>query len=239
MTIEPKDALLRVLCSRSVNNDTLRAMYTALLFFEADEYLTYCLPPHHNTDLIDPKIVDAAIACASPIEAATILWDPLGQSLPPQRFHYWFDWVWSSTRDFRALHYLAGAARDFLRTHPEALSIPQELPQLLLATSSPDARIVASKLVQQISANALEIREAVASMLVAQGADERGGALYVLLEVLDCHRSGRRLYQNIDGFKELQPIIARLFKEDADADVRNMARQFLEQFAAHGVEGAG
>jgi hypothetical protein len=133
------------------------------------------------------------------------LWSPTALKLPPTEFRAKFDAIYASAEGIATLWQLGGAALDYLRSNPDALTVPSELAPTLLASSLVDARIVGLKLLNQCSPNLELISSSICGALESRHDGELYGGLCELSKLLDRARPPNALPVN-----ELRPRLEQL-----------------------------
>jgi hypothetical protein len=136
------------------------------------------------------------------------------REIPADSFKTLFDRVYNCTTDVTALWQLGGAANDFLRVHPGALTIPVELATTLLGTHN-RCRVRDEMMVNEII-RALQRRDSY----------ESSGGMCELRRLLERHQSDG---STIDGClaARLSDELAPLLNDDDETE-RNMAEALVE-----------
>jgi hypothetical protein len=227
MNLSLRELFTRLILSLPPNDTTRSTYYTALMFLVDDSELFENLPPYKYKCLIDVDIVEAVLGVSSPIEIALVLWSPLGCALSNETFQKWFQVVNAATTDFRAIHYLAGAAYDRLRGDIHAVDVPPQLVEALFASPSPDARIIAAKLVAKLSSDATELVAVVRSLIHSESECARAAGTYILEDSLNSILAGHRMFDNPSTFLELRQEVQQLLVTDDSQSVRDNAEHAL------------
>ncbi len=155
------------------------------------------------------------------------VWSQQAVDLPPDQFRKLFARIYDNCRDIPTLWQLGGATNDYLRIYPDALTVPTDLPTMLLNSNDIETRIIGLKLLNRCNiSDELIISEIIRAMQRRDQYESCGG-FYELGELLDRHQTNGSEIEG-DLVRRLQQVLAT-FREDEDDDTRSSARHLLER----------
>lgn len=116
---------------------------------------------------------------------AKALWSTEALALSPADFQLRLDALLRRTDGLRILWQLGGATNDYLRRHPNSITVPQDLPIQLLSSTRMDARVIGLKLLVRLAFPLPVILQWIQSALHSSREDEVIGGLHELGNLLE------------------------------------------------------
>jgi hypothetical protein len=159
-------------------------------------------------------------------ELAERLWSFEALELPPQRFVDLADRVWKGSPGPQALWKLGGAMNDFLRRHPDTITVPAKLPWLLLVSPRCDPRIVGLKLLKHIRISDERLLKEVLKALQRRREYERCGGIHELHLFID-QLAQRRVRKRTPAVIAVMRRLSELARRSRYAEERECAGRML------------
>jgi hypothetical protein len=159
----------------------------------------------------------------NPLELAEMLWEHVcssqGDEPPPDQFEILFHRVYDAADDVVTLWRLGGATNDYLRFHPGALDVPQNLPEKLLASADVDARVTGLKLLNRCNTSDEAMVGKIIRAMQRLDEYESCGGLHETHEFLDrCERDGRKINSTLVA--RLRHSVDLLRQQQSDQDLQ-------------------
>jgi hypothetical protein len=205
-------------CQRQRNVDT--RLTTAALFLTDDCELGDCM--RSGGDWLDADLIDEVLKVASPLEIGLVLRSSIGFRLAPEVFANHFFRAIDSSSDFLTYKHLGGAAKDYLRHHPEAFDIPNKLVDILLGAPDADARWIGLRLLGQLAPADSRVPAAILAALESFHSAERLTGMNVFRVLLERQNLGARLISQSFANEVLAKV--EELKKDQDLAVRDTAK---------------
>ncbi len=219
------NVLLNFLQRQGGVNGKTRAVATVAAFLSDDRRLFALLSPENS---LQEDLVLEILSAGDARQASKLLWWPVGPFVTPQTFISIYRSLLPASSDLAVLYALTGAAVDFLRPHPRALTISQDSAERLLNSDDCDHRVVGLKALRRHSGVSLaQMLVHIDRALKSESWQERCGGLHELLHLLE--ESDRQAMAPVGatGFAELEETLAGIREGSLgeSVDLRPMAEE--------------
>jgi hypothetical protein len=213
------DVLVKFIEARGISDEQARAVLGIALLAqgveEPDEDPVYRL-----VDLLDAASVTLdtpllleVLESASAAQIAGVLWNPIGLHFSTAQFERLYRIVLDASPSDSTLYELVGAAVDFLRNHPGAFSISQDIVSRLLESPHVDSRIVAMKALSHSTVSLGYHVDSILRCLQRNNESDKDIGLYQLGELIEGY--GSRLLQSLDSdrIQQLHRMLGELARD--------------------------